>query len=213
MDDTVIGGNSLRQFGLSELKQGHISPQHFFVGCGRLFLYKLNILDIEKAYAATVIPYKGMVEKDVEIRARDFAEKNLVTCVFKEAQKTIEHHRSQGHKLVMATNSSVHLAEAVGDALGFDAVIGNEFPSDQNGKLLGTFAKPLCTKAGKLARVATWAKGAGVDLRTSYFYSDSYSDINLFEAVGHPVAINADPKLKSHAVKNRWQTARWSEKI
>jgi phosphoserine phosphatase len=43
-----------------------------------------------------------------------------------------------------------------------------------------------------------------LDLDRSWAYSDSYNDIPLLTAVGNPVAINPDAKLRKHARENNW---------
>jgi phosphoserine phosphatase len=43
-----------------------------------------------------------------------------------------------------------------------------------------------------------------VDLAASSFYSDSISDLPLLERVGHPVAVNPDPRLRRLAKKRGW---------
>ena len=57
---------------------------------------------------------------------------------------------------------------------------------------------------GKLAAVPAWADERGIDLAESYAYSDSRFDLPLLSAVGHPVAVNPDPRLLAIAVAARW---------
>jgi putative phosphoserine phosphatase/1-acylglycerol-3-phosphate O-acyltransferase len=57
---------------------------------------------------------------------------------------------------------------------------------------------------GKLAAVRTWADEHGVDLAESYAYSDSIYDAPLLGAVGHPFAVNPDPRLQLFATVRRW---------
>ena len=49
-----------------------------------------------------------------------------------------------------------------------------------------------------------------MDLRTCYGYSDSAADIPLLESVGHPVAVNPDHTLLSHATTKSWPVI-WPE--
>jgi phosphoserine phosphatase len=41
-------------------------------------------------------------------------------------------------------------------------------------------------------------------LSASYFYTDSITDLPLLERVGHPVAVNPDPRLRRLARKRCW---------
>ena len=50
----------------------------------------------------------------------------------------------------------------------------------------------------------------GYDLRLSYAYSDSVSDLPMLELVGHPVAVNPDSALESVAHQRGWPTVVFS---
>ena len=52
--------------------------------------------------------------------------------------------------------------------------------------------------------VKEWAERSGVNLRDSYAYSDSFFDAPLLAAVGHPVAVNPDPRLTVLAAVRGW---------
>jgi phosphoserine phosphatase len=43
-----------------------------------------------------------------------------------------------------------------------------------------------------------------VDLKASFFYTDSISDLPLLEQVGHPIAVNPDPRLRRIARSRGW---------
>ncbi len=58
------------------------------------------------------------------------------------------------------------------------------------------------SKADALREVA---EREGIDLASSYAYSDSFTDLPMLEAVGHPVAVNPDRDLRREAEKRRWQ--------
>ncbi|MGH7338800.1 MAG: HAD family hydrolase, partial [Myxococcota bacterium] len=47
------------------------------------------------------------------------------------------------------------------------------------------------------------------DLTKSYAYADSLSDLPMLESVGHPVAVNPDPRLRRIARERRWAVERW----
>jgi len=49
------------------------------------------------------------------------------------------------------------------------------------------------------------AERAGIDLEGSYAYSDSITDLPMLDAVGNPVAVNADKELRREAEERGWQ--------
>jgi phosphoserine phosphatase len=65
------------------------------------------------------------------------------------------------------------------------------------------------TKAEAVAELATVD---GIDLAESTAYSDSASDVPFLEAVGHPVAVNPDRRLRAIARERGWRVLRFSDK-
>lgn len=53
------------------------------------------------------------------------------------------------------------------------------------------------------------AEEAAIDLSQSWAYSDSSSDIPMFELVGHPVAVNPDARLARVAAARGWEVLRF----
>lgn len=115
----------------------------------------------------------------------------------------IEEHRAAGHKLVIATTTPFQLVEALGERLGFDAVVATRY-GESDGALDGTIDGHFVWNRGKMLAVREWAADNGVDLRSSHAYSDSWYDAPLLDAVGHPVAVNPDPRMSAMAVLQGW---------
>jgi pyridoxal biosynthesis lyase PdxS len=61
-----------------------------------------------------------------------------------------------------------------------------------------------CYGRGKAEAVRSLAERLGIDLQGSYAYSDSITDLPMLEAVGHPVAVNADRDLRREAEQRGW---------
>ena len=119
------------------------------------------------------------------------------------ARIAIEEHRRAGRPVVMATTSPAELAEPLGAALGFDAVIATRYRR-HDGVFAGAVDGHYVWGRGKLAAVREWAAEHTVDLGASYAYSDSVFDQPLLAAVGHPLAVNPDPRLFALATLRRW---------
>jgi phosphoserine phosphatase len=65
--------------------------------------------------------------------------------------------------------------------------------------------------AGKVARLASWLASRGEPSSTldaAVFYSDSINDLPLLEAVGTPVAVDPDPRLRDEALRRGWRILR-----
>jgi hypothetical protein len=52
-----------------------------------------------------------------------------------------------------------------------------------------------------------------LDLDESSAYSDSYTDLPMLEAVGHPVAVNADRVLAKVARERGWEVMQFTKPV
>ncbi|MGH3051065.1 MAG: HAD family hydrolase, partial [Gaiellaceae bacterium] len=65
---------------------------------------------------------------------------------------------------------------------------------------------------GKAQALRELAVAEGIDLAASTAYSDSHTDLPFLEAVGHPVAVNSDRKLRRIARDRGWPSIEFSER-
>jgi putative phosphoserine phosphatase / 1-acylglycerol-3-phosphate O-acyltransferase len=138
--------------------------------------------------------------------AAERATKVLVQRIQPYAHALFDEHRAAGRLLVLATTTPFDLVEPLAQRLGFDAVVATRYgvaaDGTYDGKLDGRFVWSL----GKRAAVRAWALEHGVELKESWFYSDSVYDTPLLRAVGHPVVVNPDPRMVVLAAARRWPT-------
>jgi putative phosphoserine phosphatase/1-acylglycerol-3-phosphate O-acyltransferase len=131
------------------------------------------------------------------------AAERLDAIVAPNARPIIEEHRRAGRQLVLATTTPYELIRPLAERLGFDDVVATKY-AEADGLLTGALEGGFVWSQGKLAAVRTWADEHGVDLAESYAYSDSIYDAPLLSAVGHPHAVNPDPRLALFAAVRRW---------
>jgi len=127
----------------------------------------------------------------------------LHDAVLPFAHQVIEEHRSAGRTLVMATTTPGDLIMPLAEALGFDDVIATRY-GRRSGHYDGTIEGEFVWGKGKARAVQRWAHLNDVDLDQSYAYSDSYYDVPLLSIVGHPHAVNPDPRMIAQATIRRW---------
>ena len=145
---------------------------------------------------------------DATCRAGKRAVEPLIELVQPWALEALAVHRAEGLKIVLATTSPMDLVAPLADALGFDDVIATRYAVAEGlytGHLDGAFVWGL----GKRAAVGQWSADHGVDLGASHTYTDSFFDLPLLLAVGHPHPLNADPRLMAVAVARRWALEYW----
>ena len=147
---------------------------------------------------------KGHSRAAVRAAATEVAPQ-LVAQVQPFAAGVFEQHRDEGRPLVLATTTPADLVEPFADLLGFDGVVATRYAVGADGDTYtGGIDGRFTWSTGKLGAVGEYAAAHGVDLAESYAYSDSVYDAPLLNAVGHPVAVNPDPRLRVLALATRW---------
>ncbi|HMC40730.1 MAG TPA: HAD-IB family hydrolase, partial [Acidimicrobiales bacterium] len=150
---------------------------------------------------------RGWAVAEVEGAARHAAAQ-LEAALQPHAPALLDRQRAAGHRLVLATTTPRHLIGPFAERLGFDHVIATRYATSvdaagverYNGRLKGRFV----WARGKLQSVREWARSEGIDLKESAAFSDSFYDLPLLGAVGHPTAVNPDIRLQAVAALRRW---------
>jgi HAD superfamily hydrolase (TIGR01490 family) len=122
--------------------------------------------------------------------------------VYEEALDLIAHHRMLGHQIIIISSSGTDVVEPIGERLGADLAIGTQV-GIEDGKYTGEILF-YAYGPGKAEAMRSLAAERGYDLTECYAYSDSFTDVPMLEAVGHPVAVNPDTELRKVAVENHW---------
>ena len=145
---------------------------------------------------------RGWPAETVRQAGKEVAEQ-LDSLVAPYARPLIRHHRDMGHLTVLATTTPLDLVAPLAERLGFDDVVATRY-AERDGSYTGSLAGEFVWANGKLRAVKRWSEAADVELEESYAYSDSIFDLPLLSAVGHPVAVNPDPRLMAYAALRRW---------
>lgn len=145
---------------------------------------------------------KGWNAEQVRAAGVEAAEE-LARDVTPYARPLIEQHQAAGRPVVLATATPDHLVRPLAERLGFDDVVATRY-REEGGAFTGRIEGEFIWATGKRAAVAAWAGANGVDLSASYAYTDSIYDLPLLAAVGHPHAVNPDPRLLAVATLARW---------
>ncbi len=145
---------------------------------------------------------QGWVREQVQ-EAGEVAADALAAALQPFARPILDEHTKAGRPLVLATTTPYDLVKPLADALGFDDVVATRY-GVKDGAYDGTLDGEFVWGPGKLRAIAEWAMENAVDLGESWAYSDSYYDIPMLSAVGHPVVVNPDPRLLLTALVRRW---------
>lgn len=140
-----------------------------------------------------------------------FAARTMRTNVMADALRQIARDKANGYRLVLATASYAFYVNGIGEALGFDDVIGTRTRADISGAILAKIEGENCYGPGKLRMVQAWMADNGLIREdcTIRFYSDHVSDAPAFEAADEAFAINPHPPLAAMAEKRGWTVLKW----
>ena len=123
------------------------------------------------------------------------------------AQALVADHREAGGKLVLTTATNRFLTEPIAALLGIEVLIASELEVE-GGVFTGRNHGVLNMREGKVERLRGWLdsqSGATQSLAGATFYSDSINDLPLLSAVGRPVAVDPDDRLRAEARARGWK--------
>ena len=150
-----------------------------------------------------VVALRGHSRDEVRAAAQA-AVPGLESLMQPYARNVMRRHRDEGRRIVLATTTPRDLIEPFALAVGFDAVVATTYATDENGIYNGELHGPYVWSRGKKDAVRAWADENGISLKDCWAYSDSVYDEPLLAAVGHPVCVNPDFRLRLMAAARRW---------
>jgi alcohol-forming fatty acyl-CoA reductase len=121
--------------------------------------------------------------------------------------RRVREHRAAGHRTILITAAAEPFIRPLSPL--FDVVIGAEL-EQRDGRYTGFMSQPPLVGEARAAWLRRYASLEDIDLKHSYAYADSYSDLPLLRAVGNPVAVSPDSSLYRYARRRRWPIEEWT---
>jgi len=208
LDLTILKVNSATLWVKSEYRQGMISTLQLIKAAWFLTRYHLGSTSLDSALQEAIMSLKGQRELDLIKRVHHFYRKEISNQVRAGAYHTLDKHRDQGHLCYLMTSASSYLSELIVQDLKLDGALAQHFEVHK-GILTGHPRGGLCFGAGKLTQAETLLIHSPITLSDCFFYTDSFSDLPLLEAVGYPQIVHPDRKLQHHALKQSWHVNTW----
>ena len=107
-------------------------------------------------------------------------------CVFQNL------HR--GHLVIAVSGSPLELVEAMAKKYNFDDCKGTVYKVDDKGYYTGEII-PMWDHESKRKALNELKERYDIDFESSYAYGDTTGDLDMFNLVGHPYAINPTHEL------------------
>jgi alcohol-forming fatty acyl-CoA reductase len=121
--------------------------------------------------------------------------------------RRVREHRAAGHRTILVTAAMDVFVRPLAPL--FDVIIAAELEV-RDGRYTGFMSSPPLVGEARAAWLHRYAMQEGIDLKHSYAYADSHSDLPLLRAVGNPVVVSPDSALYRYAKRRRWPIEEWS---
>ncbi len=210
LDRTVLHGNSAKLWVRAEFRRGALRKRDTLKAFAYLAAYRLGAANFEGALKQSIATLQGTKESELAARSAGFYHREMKPLVRRDARSAIDDERSRGNRLVLLTSSSPYLAAPVMRELQLDDVVCTKLEVDLDGCFTGRPAGRVCFGSGKVALANDYARAHASALKDCAFYSDSFSDLPMLEAVGEPVVITPDPRLRRIATARGWPIHNWA---
>src|SRR6516225_7536716 len=166
-------------------------------------LFGLDLYSRAKFNKFAFRAYRGMHRDRLIGLADDLFEVTLKPSIFPQAKALIDTTRDLGYRNVLVTGTLDFQIRPIALHFGFEEVICNRLEF-KNHIATGRVLPPLLAENEKARSIRDYALEKGIDLAESCAFSDSYSDVPMLSAVGHPVATNPSRRLRRTAIERNW---------
>jgi HAD superfamily hydrolase (TIGR01490 family) len=211
LDKTVIAKASVAAFGRRFYREGLISRRSLVRGlyAQLVFLYVgADEAKIARMRASMLDLTKGWDQAQVKEIVEEALERIVEPIIYAEALELIAAHRAQGRVIVIVSASPEEIVLPLARYLDVDKAIASRAKIDAEGRYTGQMEYDAFGPA-KSRSMRMMADDLGIDLSSSYAYSDSATDLPMLEVVGHPVAVNPDRELLRIAQERSWEVRRF----
>ena len=207
VDNTILRGSSSFLFGKAAFKNKFFSRRDFwnfawhqarFIAVGES---AKTMNEIKDRALGLIANHKATELTDLTDEVYD---DYICPKLWPETVRLAQEHIKAGREVWLITATPLEISEVIAKRLGLTGGLGTIVEQKDGiltGKLVG---KPLHGKA-KYKAIKHLAKERNISLRKSYAYSDSHNDLPMLTHVGHPVCINPDKILKTHAKAAGWK--------
>jgi fatty acyl-CoA reductase len=211
MDGTLLSSNVIETYLWLRLRE--LSGTERFAELSRIAAKVPGLLQAERrersAFLRSVYrEYAGARLADLDAIADEHLTDHVLARLSPAAVRRIREHRAAGHETVLITGAVRPLTRPLLPL--FDHIEAAELAVDDRGICTGYLASSPLVGESRAAWMESYAAERGIDLKQSFGYADSHSDLPLLAAVGNPVAVRPDVPLFRHARRARWTIVDWT---
>ncbi len=210
LDRTLIRGFSAKEFFQTRLMSGKMSAKEIVAQFAGVLVYAMGNRNFGGLASIGARGVRGLDEKlFIEVGEEAYL-KHLADEIYPESRALVAAHIAKGHTVAIISAATPYQVDPIARDLEIHHVLCTRMKVSK-GKFTGDIIEPPCWGSGKATAAHTFAEEHELDLTSSYFYTDSISDLPLLEIVGNPKPLNPDRELSAVAFKNDWPVHRFSD--
>jgi HAD superfamily hydrolase (TIGR01490 family) len=205
LDKTIVARSSGLALSRTFMREGFIARATLLKSLYAQFIFQLMGADetrMERMRAEAAKLTSGWEAEKVRAVVTEVLEEVISPLMYAEALELLHDHRAAGRLLCIVSTSPEEVVQPLANMLGVDRCI-----STRSRIVDGVYTGELEFYAYgpfKAHAIRELADELGIDLRASFAYSDSATDLPMLESVGNPVAVNPDRELKRVASHRGW---------
>ena len=208
LDQTITRSISGRALAREAYRKGLLAHWDLINAIFLSLEFRLKLKDPSKIIDEMVSWVKGIPENSIVDLCSEVLQKVLLPSVYKEAVSEIEFHKAKNAYVVLLSSALNTVCQEMAIHLNIDDIICSELEV-KNGYLTGRPIGHICYGEEKSIRLLEYCKRNNSSPSDAWYYGDSISDLQALNAVGNPVCVNPDKKLKKAAIKRGWKVLSW----
>lgn len=205
LDNTLLAGDSDHAWGEFLVAQGQVTATDYAQANDYFYAqYQTGVLNIAEYVAFVVKPLQQLASAQREALRQQFLDTVVQNMIAPGARDLLHKHRAAEDELIIITATIDFITAPIAELLGVRHLLATIPEQDSTGTFTGRIAGTPAFQGGKITRLQQWLREQNQEFSEQWFYSDSHNDLPLLEQVSHPVAVDPDAKLASHAQAKGW---------
>ena len=209
LDRTLIKGFSAKEFFQTKILSGRITAREIVAQFAGVLVYATGNGNFAGLAAVSAQGVKGVNESVFLEVGEEVYQKHLADEIYPESRALVAAHMAKGHTVAIISAATQYQVNPIARDLNIEHVMCT-FMEVKDGVFTGKIIEPACWGEGKAHAAKELAKKHKLDLKKSFFYTDSAEDLPLLEIVGNPRPMNPDTKLSALAYQNDWPMYRFN---
>lgn len=205
LDNTLLAGDSDFEWSQFLIDRGVLDREAYETRSAVFYAqYKAGTLNIHEFLNFQLKPLSRYSRAQLEAWRAEFMQERILPMIAPGTPALLARHAEHVRVIITATNRFI--TAPIARHLGVEDLIATELEEDGDrftGRVLGIPS----FREGKVKRLEAWLAARGLswlNVKESWFYSDSLNDLPLLERVTHPVAVDPDDVLRAHASERGW---------